>query len=166
MPSDRRNGTPLWSALVAEMTERFSANIGDSRAYVISHDEIRRVTRDHSYVQELVDAGSITEEESRTHPKKNVITRAIGTMQEFEPDTMKLALDRDESLLLCCDGVTAHLTDEEIRRTVTNSVCPQEATRKIVDLANERGGSDNISLVILSSESSDVENSEDDLVSS
>ena len=132
------------------------ANVGDSRAYVISDDEIRRVTKDHSYVQSLVDAGKITEEESREHPQKNVIERAVGIDTSIEADTMRLTLDSDESLLLCCDGVIAHLPDDDIHKIIRDSSDPQTACQKIVDMANERGGSDNISLIILSSESSDI----------
>tara|TARA_B110000467_G_scaffold48120_1_gene44118 strand:+ start:685 stop:1533 length:849 start_codon:yes stop_codon:yes gene_type:complete len=132
------------------------ANVGDSRAYVISNDEIRRVTKDHSYVQALIDEGQITEEEAREHPQKNVITKAVGIMESVEPDTMKLTLDTDESLLLCCDGVIAHLTDEDIHKIICNANDPQNACQQIVDLANKRGGSDNISLIILSSKNDDV----------
>ena len=131
------------------------ANVGDSRAYIISDDEIRRVTKDHSYVQALIDEGKITEEEAREHPQKNVITKAVGIMPSVEPDTMKLTLDDDESLLLCCDGVIAHLTDDDIHKTICDSPDPQTACQQIVDMANERGGSDNISLIILSSEGDD-----------
>ena len=132
------------------------ANVGDSRAYVISNDEIRRVTKDHSYVQALIDEGQITEEEAREHPQKNVITKAVGIMESVEPDTMKLTLDTDESLLLCCDGVIAHLTDEDIHKIICNTNDPQNACQQIVDLANKRGGSDNISLIILSSKNDDM----------
>ena len=132
------------------------ANVGDSRAYVISDDGIRRVTKDHSYVQSLIDEGQITEEEARDHPQKNVITKAVGIMESVEPDTMKLTLDDDESLLLCCDGVIAHLTDEDIHKIICNENNPQNACQQIVDLANQRGGSDNISLIILSSNNEDV----------
>jgi len=132
------------------------ANVGDSRAYVISDDEIRRVTKDHSYVQSLIDEGQITEEEARDHPQKNVITKAVGIMESVEPDTMKLTLDDDESLLLCCDGVIAHLTDEDIHKIICNENNPQNACQQIVDLANQRGGSDNISLIILSSNNEEV----------
>ena len=136
------------------------ANVGDSRAYVISNDEIRRVTKDHSYVQALIDEGQITEEEAREHPQKNVITKAVGIMESVEPDTMKLTLDTDESLLLCCDGVIAHLTDEDIHKIICNTNDPQNACQQIVDLANKRGGSDNISLIILSSKNDDVTSDE------
>jgi protein phosphatase len=132
------------------------ANVGDSRAYVISDDEIRRVTKDHSYVQSLIDEGQITEEEARDHPQKNVITKAVGIMESVEPDTMKLTLDDNESLLLCCDGVIAHLTDEDIHKIICNENNPQNACQQIVDLANQRGGSDNISLIVLSSNNEEV----------
>ena len=136
------------------------ANVGDSRAYVISDDEIRRVTKDHSFVQSLVDQGEITEAESREHPQKNVITKAVGIGTSIEADTMRLTLDSDESLLLCCDGVIAHLPDDDIHKIIRDSPDPQTACQEIVDMANERGGSDNISLIILSPEGSDIKEPE------
>ena len=138
------------------------ANVGDSRAYRVSDDEICRVTKDHSYVQALIDEGEITEEQAREHPRKNEITRAVGIMPSIEVDTMKLTLDSDESLLLCCDGVIAHLSDDDIHKIIRDSADPQTACQEIVDLANERGGSDNISLIILSSEGSDTKETEPD----
>ena len=138
------------------------ANVGDSRAYVISDDEIRRVTKDHSFVQSLVDQGKITEAESREHPQKNVITKAVGIGTSIEADTMRLTLDSDESLLLCCDGVIAHLPDDDIHKIIRDSPDPQTACQEIVDMANERGGSDNISLIILSPEGSDIKEPEPD----
>ena len=141
------------------------ANVGDSRAYRVSDDEICRVTKDHSYVQALIDEGEITEEQAREHPRKNEITRAVGIMPSIEVDTMKLTLDSDESLLLCCDGVIAHLSDDDIHKIIRDSADPQTACQEIVDLANERGGSDNISLIILSSEGSDTKETEPDTTS-
>ena len=138
------------------------ANVGDSRAYRVSDDEICRVTKDHSYVQALIDEGDITEEQAREHPRKNEITRAVGIMPSIEVDTMKLTLDSDESLLLCCDGVIAHLSDDDIHKIIRDSPDPQTACQEIVDMANERGGSDNISLIILSSEGSDTNETEPD----
>ena len=138
------------------------ANVGDSRAYRVSDDEICRVTKDHSYVQALIDEGEITEEQAREHPRKNEITRAVGIMPSVEVDTMKLTLDSDESLLLCCDGVIAHLSDDDIHKIIRDSPDPQTACQEIVDMANERGGSDNISLIILSSEGSDTKENESD----
>jgi PPM family protein phosphatase len=153
-PESSGMGTTTVCALV-KGNDVHLANVGDSRAYVISDDEIRRVTKDHSYVQALIDEGKITEEEAREHPQKNVITKAVGIMESVEPDTMKLTLDNDESLLLCCDGVIAHLPDEDIHKIICDSPDPQTACQQIVDLANERGGTDNISLIILSSKNED-----------
>ena len=141
------------------------ANVGDSRAYRVSDDEICRVTKDHSYVQALIDEGEITEEQAREHPRKNEITRAVGIMPSIEVDTMKLTLDSDVSLLLCCDGVIAHLSDDDIHKIIRDSPDPQTACQEIVDMANERGGSDNISLIILSSEGSDTKETEPDTTS-
>ena len=153
-PESSGMGTTAVCALV-KGNDVHLANVGDSRAYVISNDEIRRVTKDHSYVQALIDEGKITEEEAREHPQKNVITKAVGIMESVEPDTMKLTLDNDESLLLCCDGVIAHLPDEDIHKIISDTDDPQNACQQIVDLANERGGTDNISLIILSSKNKD-----------
>ena len=163
-PESRGMGTTSVCAIV-KGNEVNLANVGDSRAYVISDDEIRRVTKDHSYVQSLVDAGKITEEESREHPQKNVIERAVGIDTSIEADTMRLTLDSEESLLLCCDGVIAHLPDDDIHKIIRDSSDPQTACQEIVDMANERGGSDNISLIILSSESYDIKEPEPDTIS-
>lgn len=130
------------------------ANIGDSRAYVVDGRNIKRITKDHSYVQAMVDAGEITDEEARTHPSGNQITKAIGPTPSEKPDLFKIRLAPDESLLLCCGGVMAHLTDGDIHDLVAG-FDPQVACQRIVDTANERGGSDNISLIILSSGSDD-----------
>jgi len=129
----------------------YLGHVGDSRIYVISKEEIRRVTKDHSFVQELVDKGEISEEEARSHPKKNVIMRAVGIYSEIKVDTMKLTLDDDESLLLCCDGQLIHVEDKEIQEVVVKADEAQEVCKKLVDLANERGGEDNISVILLSS---------------
>ncbi len=127
------------------------ANVGDSRAYVVSDTKpIEQVTTDHSLVQELVDKKEITEAQVRDHPSKNVITRAVGISPSLEVDTKNITLKNDESLLLCCDGVTAHLSDDDIQKIVRNTPNPQDACRKIVDMTNDKGGSDNISLIILS----------------
>ncbi len=141
-------GTTMLCAVV-DGNEVHLGHVGDSRAYIVSKEEIRRVTKDHSYVQDLVDSGEITEEEAISHPKKNVITHAVGIFPEVEVDTMKFTLAEDEFFLLCCDGLIIHVEDNEIQDIVVNSKNPQEACRKLVDLANERGGKDNISVVLL-----------------
>ena len=158
-PESSGMGTTSVCAVV-KGNEVHLANVGDSRAYVISDDEIRGVTKDHSYVQALVDEGKITQAQAREHPKKNIITTAVGISPSVEADKSILTLGSDESLLLCCDGVIAHLTDEDIHKIINDSPDPQSACQKIVDTANERGGSDNISLIILSAGGSDTKETE------
>ena len=160
-PESSGMGTTSVCAVV-KGNEVHLANVGDSRAYVISDDEIRGVTKDHSYVQALVDEGKITQAEAREHPKKNIITKAVGISPSVEADKSILTLGSDESLLLCCDGVIAHLTDEDIHKIINDSPDPQSACQKIVDTANERGGSDNISLIILSAGGPDIKENESD----
>ena len=126
------------------------ANVGDSRAYVISNNEIRQETTDDSLVQELVDNGEITKDQARDHPDKNVITKAVGISSSLEAAIKTVQLKNDESLLLCCDGVNAHLSDDDIKKIVQETPDPQHACKKIVDMANDKGGTDNISLIILS----------------
>ena len=142
-------GTTAVCALVYD-NEVHLANAGDSRAYVISKDEIRRVTKDHSLVQGLIDSGEITEKEAESHPRRNVITKAIGASASVDPDLMRLKISPDERLMLCCDGVMAHLSDNDIHGIVSEVDNPQVACKKIVEKTNRRGGSDNISLIILS----------------
>ena len=144
-------GTTSVCAIVGEDSRVAIANVGDSRAYVISDKSgIRQETKDHSFVQGLLDKNEINEEEARNHPNKNVITKALGLSPSLEPDIKTVQLKNDESLLLCCDGVNAHLSDDDIKKIVQETPNPQHACKKIVDMANDRGGSDNISLIILS----------------
>ena len=144
-------GTTSVCAIVDDRGIATIANVGDSRAYVISDKSgIHQETKDHSLVQELLDKNEINEEEARNHPNKNVITKAVGLSPSLEPDIKTVQLKNDESLLLCCDGVNAHLSDDDIKKIVQETPDPQHACKKIVDMANDRGGSDNISLIILS----------------
>lgn len=124
------------------------SHIGDTRAYQISRDEILQVTKDHSYVQQLVDKGEITPEEAKRHPKKNIITRVVGYYAEVKADTYSEVLKEDDRLLLCCDGLTSHVDDEELKKIVSKALTAKGACEELVRLANERGGSDNISLVL------------------
>ena len=148
-------GTTSVCAIVDDRGIVTIANVGDSRAYVISDKSgIRQETKDHSLVQQLLDKNEINEEEARNHPNKNVITKAVGLSPSLEPDIKTVQLKNDESLLLCSDGVLAHLSDDDIKKIIQETPDPNNACEKIVDMTNERGGSDNISLIILSSEDS------------
>ncbi len=124
------------------------AHAGDSRAYVLSENGMRQVTVDHSLVQEMVDRGEITEEEARTHPRKNVITRALGVADTIEIDFSVHTLEENEAVLLCTDGLTNFLEDKDILELFCNTE-PETLPQKLIDEANENGGGDNITAVIM-----------------
>ncbi len=128
----------------------FFAHIGDSRIYRVRDDEIERLTRDHSLVQEMVDKAIITEEQAEQHPQKNVILRSLGPNGNSEPqvDPRDEVLFKDDYLILCSDGLTGHLDDREIKEIVLKN-SPMEACDKLVALANERGGKDNITVQVI-----------------
>jgi|APHM01.1.fsa_nt_gi Serine/threonine protein phosphatase len=121
-------------------------NIGDSRGYLISDDGLEQITEDHSFVQELVDAGEITEEEAKTHPNRNVVTRAIGTDGDIEVDTFER--ETEQGVLLCSDGLTEEVPEEAIAEVVCNTEPMEDNVERLIQMANENGGSDNISVVI------------------
>lgn len=121
------------------------AHVGDSRAYFIS-DEIKRITRDHSVVQFLVDSGRITPEQARTHPERNVITRAVGVCEEVDVDVDILPINSGEKVLICTDGLYDYISDDEMLEVVKNTDI-EEPTRLLVEMANNAGGKDNITVV-------------------
>lgn len=121
------------------------AHVGDSRIYLVN-DEITQLTRDHSVVQTLIESGQITAEDAAVHPRKNVITRALGVEDDVAVDTAELVLQDNETLLLCTDGLTNFVTAEDILKTFKENdiaLVPE----KLVELANEGGGGDNITAV-------------------
>lgn len=124
------------------------ANVGDSRLYVIN-DSIKQITRDHSLVEEMVRMGGIDRESARNHPDKNIITRAVGVSEEVEVDFFTVELMKEDTILLCSDGLTNMLTDEEILMIMSGQRDIVEQAGKLVDAANEKGGKDNISVVLV-----------------
>ena len=125
------------------------ANVGDSRLYVIHDREIRQVTVDHSLVEEMVRRGAVTREDSSHHPKKNIITRAVGVKETVDVDLFTEELEDGDMVLLCTDGLTNMVSDERIRMTVAASRDVTEAVIHLVDEANEQGGKDNISVILV-----------------
>lgn len=123
-------------------------NVGDSRLYVVGK-EIRQITKDHSLVEEMVRIGTISHLEARNHPDKNIITRAIGASAEVEPDFFTVELEENDVVLLCSDGLTNMLEDEEIRMILSSGRDIVEQAQCLVDAANARGGRDNISVVLI-----------------
>lgn len=143
----RGMGTTLVCAF-ATGAQAVVLNVGDSRCYQISADSIRQVTRDHSLVEELVAMGHITPEEARFHPHKNIITRAIGTDANVQGDFFEVDLLSGETLLLCSDGLSNELTDEEMLRIFWEN--PAEARcQALLDAAKEAGAHDNVTVALL-----------------
>lgn len=125
------------------------ANVGDSRLYIIRQNEIRQITRDHSLVEEMVRMGGIDRLAARSHPDKNIITRAVGALDSIEVDFFREELKRGDMILLCSDGLTNMLEDEEIREIIGRETLLSEKGKQLVDAANENGGKDNISVILI-----------------
>lgn len=124
-------------------------HVGDSRAYLISELDVRQLTKDHTFVQELIDHGTITEEEAEHHPKRHVITQALGSDYPVSPEVLLLRVKRPSVLLLCSDGLSGMLSPSEMRKLVFEAEDLQQAATALVAEANRRGGQDNISVVLL-----------------
>lgn len=127
----------------------YVVNVGDSRAYLIRSGEILQITQDHTYVNELLMQGTITPEEARRHPERNMITRAIGGEKTVRPDFFRFDLKLGDVILLCTDGLFGELTDEVICATVEEEPSMHRLAARLVEQANLHGGKDNISVVCI-----------------
>ena len=127
----------------------FLVNIGDSRAYLLRGGSIKQLTEDHTYVNEMVRAGTLTQDEARTHPKKNIITKALGTIAETEPDFFPVPVMKSDRVLLCTDGLHGELPDTEIVRILMTESDPGACAETLVAAANEKGGRDNITVIVI-----------------
>ncbi len=125
------------------------AHAGDSRAYLIRDNKLNQITKDHSIVQTMIDKGQLTEEEAKLHPNKNVITRALGVSEEIGIEYNEVDFSDDDCILLCTDGLTNYLTVQEIEEKIKDKNF-YEYPQILIDSANENGGGDNITLVVLS----------------
>lgn len=124
-------------------------NIGDSSGYVMKNHKIHKVTKDHTLVNLLVEAGNLTEEEAKSHPKKNVLMRALGATEKIEMDIFDVDMNND-GILLCSDGLTTMLTDDQIEKVLNdNELSTEEKVTKLIQKCNVRGGFDNISIAYL-----------------
>lgn len=142
-------GTTLVAALVRG--NRVSLiNVGDSRAYVINQKGIRQITRDHSVVQMMVDRGELTAEMAKSYPGKNLITRAVGTEMTISGDIFRQELSRGDFLLLCSDGLSNLLDDQEILFEVVHGVNKERCCKRLLDIAVSRGAPDNVTSVLVS----------------
>jgi len=124
------------------------AHVGDSRAYLLRKGVLRQLTQDHSWVGEELRAGRISAEEAESHPRRNLLTRALGTGESVVVDTDSLTLKEGDRLLLCSDGLHGVVTDEQIQATLNDKREPKAACDALVDLVNNRGGPDNVTVVI------------------
>lgn len=139
-------GTTLIVATVIEHTLYF-ANVGDSRLYLLN-DEIKQLSRDHSWVQEMVRLGGLKAEDAKNHPDKNIITRAIGIKAGVEVDFFQYRVKRGDIILMCTDGLTNMVEDEEIFQIVKSSRDVVEAVERLIEKANSNGGRDNIGVIV------------------
>ncbi len=128
----------------------YIANVGDSRTYIIRNQKIKQITKDHSMIEELLESGTITGEEAKTHPQKHIITRALGSEEYTEIDIYTKEWLNDDIILICTDGLTTMLTDIEILQAINTSKSNLQKTAEIlVKYANDKGGLDNITVALL-----------------
>lgn len=127
----------------------YVVHVGDSRVYMITQDSMEKITRDHSLVQRLIELDQLTPEEAADHPQKNVLYRALGQSESLEVDTLTRRLQPNARLLLCSDGLWNQVEDREILDIVLKHTDPQEACVQLVNLANARGGVDNVTTILL-----------------
>ena len=144
-------GTTL-AAVYIDKDKFHVANIGDSRVYLFSGSRLWKVTEDHSYVAELVRAGNLTPEEARVHPRRNLITRTVGTKSHVDADIFTRTWSTGDIILMCTDGLYDGTTDEEILNALTNISDLDAAARELVFLAREGGSGDNISIILIKNE--------------
>lgn len=141
-------GTTLVAALVHGKSATV-INVGDSRAYLVAQDGIDQVSKDHSLVQMMVERGELTPEVARTYPGKNYITRAIGTESTVECDLFRLDVHKGDFLLLCSDGLSNMLDDQEILFEVVHGVNKQYCCQRLLDIAKNRGAPDNVTSILV-----------------
>ncbi len=138
-------GTTVCLAIIKDNGELIVGNIGDSRAYIVS-DSVRQISEDHSIVWDLVKKGEITKDEIETHPDRNVITRALGVEKNVETDIFFDSLNSGETLLICSDGLSGFVTDNDMIECCKEPI--EEAAQSLIDIANAAGGKDNITIVL------------------
>ncbi len=144
------SGTTLTCALIIN-SRAYLAHVGDSRAYLYYNQQLTQITRDHSYVDKLVELGQLSVEAAAVHPHRNVLYRAVGQGDQLEIDIHSLDLLQGSRLLLCCDGLWGMLTDAALQAVLASAATPQDACEQLIAAANEAGGRDNITAVIIES---------------
>lgn len=148
-------GTTLVAAIC---TDDFAtvANVGDSRCYILNENGFKQITEDHSLVNELVKTGIISKEDAEHHPRKNVVLKALGTEEKIEADIKTILIEDGDYLLLCSDGLSDKITEVQMKEILEDEDAIEEKAQKLIEMANQNGGEDNITLIIIEV-SSDVE---------
>lgn len=141
-------GTTFVCAVIAG-TRLYVANIGDSRLYLLDKDNIRQITLDHSLVEELIRTGQLDPLKVRNHPEKNIITRALGVNEEAVPDFFEVELRMDERILMCSDGLSNMVEDDELLNIIMKDEKPNTAVERLIERANYYGGKDNIAALVV-----------------
>jgi len=145
-----RRGMGTTSTIAALVDDRlFLAQVGDSRAYILRDGELTQVTRDQSLVNQLIEAGQLTEEEAETFEHNNIILQALGTSEVVQVDLTYVDLRADDTLLICSDGLSGMVRSEDIRGVLTELEEPGDVCAKLIGLANEAGGHDNVTVVVV-----------------
>ena len=137
------------SAIFIEGNQMAVAHVGDSRIYLLHHGTLVRITHDHSYVEELVDSGQITADEARNHPSRSVVTRALGSDPEMYADHFTLEVSDGDRIILCSDGLSSMILDDEIESIAVSNITPQNAADSLVSAALTAGGADNITVIVV-----------------
>jgi serine/threonine protein phosphatase PrpC len=146
---DSNMGTTLVSAMTFGTKDALIANVGDSRAYLVRESKLYPVSRDHSLVAYLVQLGELTAEEARNHPSGNILVRSIGSVPEVEVDLYHLEIQAGDRIMICSDGLWGELSDPRIQEIMNDNLNPQDACRALVDAANDSGGRDNTTLIVV-----------------
>ncbi|OPJ56911.1 Stp1/IreP family PP2C-type Ser/Thr phosphatase [Alkalithermobacter paradoxus] len=142
-------GTTLTTCILYK-NKLYIANVGDSRCYIYKNNKLTQVTKDNSLVQELIEKGIITKKDALTHPQRNVITRAIGTDERLKIDTYIEEIQENDKVILVTDGVTNYVSDDKIIQVLDTYKDSKTFCKKLVELANEKGGRDNITVLFIS----------------
>lgn len=142
-------GTTITMAVIDKKQDTiYIGNVGDSRAYLLRNGEIKQITTDHTYVHELLKDGKITAEEAKTHPKRNVITRALGSEENVHADIFEIEFFKNDILVLCTDGLTTHVSNDKMLEII-KEYGASESVQKLIKQANDNGGTDNITIIIV-----------------
>lgn len=148
MKPDQKDMGTTCELLIAKNDKCFVGHVGDSRTYFYTKGDLKQVTRDHSLINDLLESGSISQEEAKAMPQKNIITRALGSEETLNIDVLEINLDKNDMILMCTDGVSGSLTDEEIQSILNDYTDLDTAVNQFILKANEAGGLDNSTVIL------------------